>query len=54
MRACDLHLAPFLLSCVGEEVLYALELGHSLTGPGVASQKVHFRVRHFAGVFALP
>ena len=32
----------------------SMKLGHSFIEAGVASQKVHFRVRHFAGVFASP
>ena len=44
----------FVRSHVASQMLFVLELGHSFIEAGVASQKVHFRVRHFAGVFASP
>ena len=44
----------FVRSHVASQMLFALELGHSFIEAGVASQKVHSRERHFAGVFASP
>ena len=36
------------------EMIYVFKLGHGFMGAGGALKKVHFRVRHFAGVFTLP